>query len=219
VLYRFGWRKKKAKFIISPTYFKNNSFSITEQKNNDTSSKTIASNNHIQTIEKQENKTELKVSILENQPKVSSLSLSSIKAKKELLEKQKSLVKDDVHLPTEHFTETQMLEQWFKYADRLGDRGHKIMESLMRIEEPILEGFKILHTLPNDSSKLDFDKEKHELLGYLRGKLHNHEITIETIVNETLDAKKAFTPLDKFNRLNEINPNLELLKKMFDLDF
>ena len=41
---------------------------------------------------------------------------------------------------------------------------------------------------------------------------------LEIVVNEKVENKFAFTPLDKYNRLNEINPNLELLKKTFDLD-
>lgn len=150
--------------------------------------------------------------------KVSSFSLASIRAKKELLEAQKGIVKETVQLPTEPFTETQMQEFWFKYADRLGDKGYKIMESLLRINDPKLEGTTIIHELPNDSSKIDFEKEKYELLTYLRSHLHNHEITIEVHINESIDSKKAFTTQEKFNRLNEINPNLELLKKTFDLD-
>ena len=46
----------------------------------------------------------------------------------------------------------------------------------------------------------------------------NHDIAIKIVVNESIEKKFAFTALDKFNRLNEINPNLELLKKTFDLD-
>lgn len=150
--------------------------------------------------------------------KVSALSLSSIRAKKELLESQKGIVKVEEHLPSEVFTETQMLEFWFKYAQRLNDKGHMIMESLLRISDPKLDGNKILYELPNEGSKIDFEKEKPELLGYLRGHLHNHEITIEVIVNESVKSKVAFTAQDKFNRLNEINPNLEAMRKLFDLD-
>ena len=146
------------------------------------------------------------------------MSLSSIRAKRELLESTRGIVKEDVHLPTEAFNETDMLLQWSKYAQRLGDRGHKIMESLLLIGDPKLEGTKITHELPNDSTKIEFESEKLELLGYLRGKLHNHDITIDVVVNEKVENKFTFTPIDKFNRLNEINPNLELLKKTFDLD-
>ena len=153
-----------------------------------------------------------------SETKFSSLSLASIKAKKELLEAQKGLVKETVHLPSEPFTETEMQSFWFKYADRLSEKGHRIMESLLRINDPKLEGFKVIHEMPNEGSKIDFEREKHELLTYLRSHLHNHEISIEIIVNEQMDSKKAFTAIDKYNRLNEINPNLEVLKKLFDLD-
>jgi hypothetical protein len=153
-----------------------------------------------------------------NQPKVSALSLASIRAKKEMAEAQKSVVKDTVHLPSEPFTETEMLEQWLKYAQRMEDKGFRIVASLLTINDPILDGTTIIHELPNESSKIDFEKEKPELLGYLRGKLHNHDIIINVKVNETLVVKRAFTNQDKYNRLVEINPNLELLKKMFDLD-
>ena len=156
--------------------------------------------------------------LTETQPKVSALSLSSIRAKKELLESQKGVVKEVVHFPTEAFTETEMLTFWFKYAQRLNDKGLMIMASLLRISDPKLEGFKIVYELPNEGSKIDFEREKNELLGYLRGHLHNHEINIEVIVNENIKSKVAFTSQDKFNRLNEINPHLEELRKTFDLD-
>ena len=152
-----------------------------------------------------------------SQTKVSALSLSNIRAKKELMEAQKGIVKPQEQLPTEEFTETKMLEFWFKYAQRLNDKGHMIMESLLRISDPKLAGTAIIYELPNEGSKIDFEKEKPELLGYLRGHLHNHDISIEVIVNESVKSKIAFTPQDKFNRLNEINPNLEELRRVFDL--
>lgn len=159
--------------------------------------------------------------ILENNSgiKVSALSLSSIKAKKELLEKQKGKIKVDEYLPNENFTETQMLEQWFKYAQKLKDKGLMIMESLLRVGTPKLDGFEISYQLPNEGSKIDFEKDKPALLGFLRSHLHNHDLTITVTVNETMKSKVAFTAQDKYNRLNEINPNLDLLRKTFDLDF
>ena len=151
--------------------------------------------------------------------KISALSLSSIRAKRELEAQLKPLEKSVSVLPTEPFTETQMLEQWIKYANRLGEKGYKILESLLLLDDPKLEGTVIVHELPNESSKIDFEGEKHDLLGYLRGKLHNHNITIEIKINENIEIKKAFTVQEKYERLKGLNPNLELLKKTFDLDF
>ena len=81
----------------------------------------------------------------------------------------------------------------------------------------ILRSRKELDLLNQQAVRDFFEKEKPELLGYLRGHLHNHDITIEVVVNESAKSKIAFTAQDKFNRLNEINPNLEELRKIFDL--
>lgn len=151
--------------------------------------------------------------------KVSAFSLASIRAKKELQESNKTVTKETVQLPTEAFTETEMLLYWTKYAEKLGENGSRIMESLLLINDPTLQGSKITIELPNEGSKIDFESEKTALLGYLKGHLHNHDITIEVVVNESVENKFAFTAQDKYNRLNELNPNLELLRKTFDLDF
>ena len=227
----FDGEKKKSEFIIPPTYYRRNDYSIAEitsTKYEARSEEKVQSTNlGVQSIEKvEEPKTDNGQQTTDNiqpitnnlQPKVSTMSLASIRAKKEMAEVQKSTVKDVVHLASEAFTETEMLEQWLKYAQRIEDKGYRIVASLLTINDPILEGTTIIHELPNESSKIDFEKEKPELLGYLRGKLHNHDITIDVKVNETLVLKKSYTPQDKYNRLVELNPNLELMRNLFGLE-
>lgn len=160
-----------------------------------------------------------KPSVHANETRVSAFSLSGLKARKELGNQHSSRPSSEQQLPTEPFNETDLMLQWNKYAQRLSDKGQKIMESLMLLSDPRLEGSKIIHELPNGSAKDEFEEGKLELLGYLRGKLHNHDIAIEVIVNEKMDRKKAFLPQEKYNRLNEINPSLDLLRRTFDLEF
>lgn len=150
--------------------------------------------------------------------RISAYSLSGLKARKELEKQQAARPSSDQQLPTEPFNETDLMLQWNKYAQRLSDKGQKIMESLMLISDPKLDGARIIHELPNGSAAGEFEDGKLELLGYLRGKLHNHDITIDVIINEKMDNRRAFTAQDKYNRLNEINPNLDLLRRTFDLD-
>lgn len=152
------------------------------------------------------------------QPKVSALSLSSIRAKRELEKNKSQAEKEHVILPTEPFSETDMLLIWTDFAEKRGLKGQKIVETLMLFGTPKLDGFTIIHELPNESSKIEFETVKYDLLGALRGKLHNHDITIELIVNEDISSRRAFTPQDRYNRLKEINPNLEVLRKLFDLE-
>ena len=157
--------------------------------------------------------------IINGEPKVSAFSLASIKQKKELAEAQKLVTKEAIQYPTESFTETDMLLQWNKFAMKLEEKGQMILNSLMTITTPKLEGTIIFYELPNEGSKIDFEKAKNELLGYLRGMLHNHDIEIQVLVNEKVETKRSLlSSQEKFNRLKEINPAIEDLKTTFGLD-
>ena len=160
-----------------------------------------------------------KVADVVDEVKISAFSLSSIKAKKELQEKNKSIVVAHEILPSEIFTENDMRFHWKAYAETLAKRGMRIMESLLLMNEPTLDGQVITFELPNEGSKLDFESEKMPLLRYLFSKLNNHEIIINVVVNEIVEKKFAFTPQDKYDRLRAINSKLELLKRTFDLDY
>lgn len=221
-------KKKVEQYIIPPTYFRKNDYSIVESPKAKIES--IANTPIAATVQEKEPEAIVAPSIpvstpivkieipQSNEPKVSAFSLSSIRAKKALEESTRGIVKEVAHLPTESFTETEMLLHWNKYAQRLGDKGYKIMESLLLINDPKLNGTAITIELPNEGSKLDFEKELNGLLGHLKGHLHNHDITIEVIVNESIESKRSFNDQDRYNRLHEINPNIELLRTTFGLD-
>lgn len=130
----------------------------------------------------------------------------------------KTYVKPTTAYLTEEFNETDMRLHWNKYAERLGQKGLKIMESILLISDPVLNGTTISYELPNEGSKLDFEGQMNGLLGYLKGHLHNHDITIEVIVNEEIKAVRALNDQDRYNRFLEINPNIELLRTTFGLD-
>jgi hypothetical protein len=223
-LYHFRWRKKKVDgYIVPYSHFFSRVLEI-----NVTTPETIAVEVPKQEVKVDESsaKNEIvaepktPVSIPDataQQPKVSALSLSSIRAKRELEKNKSQVEKQYVVLPTEPFSETDMLLIWTKFAENRGQKGQKIIESLLLINDPRLEGTIIIHELPNEGSKIEFEAVKYDLLGALRGKLHNHDISIEVIVNEDIKGKRAFTPQDRYNRLSEINPNLDILRKLFDL--
>lgn len=121
--------------------------------------------------------------------------------------------------PTQSFTSEDFLSKWNYFTNQTSEKGFKLMASYMQMGNPIVDGSKISIQLPNDSSKNDFMTNSLDLLSFLRQKLNNHEITIEVIVVETERTKIAFTPNDKYERLKELNPNIELLRQLFELDF
>ncbi len=209
----FDGEKKKAEFfIIPPTYFRAVSHSIVE-----TIKPSLPTVDLPKIVENIPITTE--TSTIDEAPKIKAFSLSSIKAKKEVLANQTAIFENPENLPTQLFTETDMRLTWHEYSKKLGKKGYKIMESLLRISSPILKGTTIFYELPNEGSKIDFESEKNDLTLYLRKKLNNHDINIEVTVNESIEAKYVYTDAEKFAKLNTMNKNLELLKRTFDLDF
>ena len=49
-------------------------------------------------------------------------------------------------------------------------------------------------------------------------KINNFSVTLDITVNEELEKQYAYTPIEKYEKLKEKNPNIDLLRKTFDLD-
>ncbi|WP_260850308.1 DNA polymerase III subunit gamma/tau [Flavobacterium anhuiense] len=228
-------KKKAEQFIIPPVYFRNGGYSIVEVQSPQsktesapaTENQTSQAATQTETVTSQPEKAVQTPQVQTPQPpktetdgtpKVSAFSLASIRKKKELEASSKTYVKPSSILPTEEFNETDMRLHWNKYAERLGQKGLRIMESILLISDPVLNGTTISYELPNEGSKLEFESQMNGLLGHLKGHLHNHDITIEVIVNEQAETKKTYNNQDRYNRFMEINPNIELLRSTFGLD-
>ncbi len=83
---------------------------------------------------------------------------------------------------------------------------------------PKLKNHTILLEFPNNTIKVEVERAKYELLSFLKESLQNFEIDLEIKVNETIDKKYAYTPIEKYEKLKEKNPMIDLLRKEFDLD-
>jgi len=151
--------------------------------------------------------------------KVSALSLSSIRARKEMAFSLEKQVVNPEDLPKDHFHYDHMMMEWNSFSERLARSGLMLMSSLMGMTKPRLNGYIIELELPNHGSKISFDENKYELVNYLRKRLNNYGIEINITVNEEIKlAKKVFDSKDKYQHLSEINPEIELLREIFDLE-
>ena len=64
------------------------------------------------------------------------------------------------------------------------------------------------------------EKIQTALLGFLKEELNNYSINLAIEITEKLETEDLiYTESDKFKYLSEKNPELELLKKKFNLDF
>jgi len=171
-----------------------------------------------------ENETQTKPSVKKiniNMPskKVSGLSISSLKAKKEHELNKKNVRLNPADLPKDPFTEEEMQIHWTDFVDKIDAKGQKIMASNLSSDIPKLQKENIIWIeLPNSTMKKEVEREQYDLMEYLRAKLNNHLIELKITVNEEAAKKYAFTPEEKYEKLREKNPAIDLLRKEFDLD-
>ena len=160
-----------------------------------------------------------KINIKTSEKRVSGLSLSSIKVKKEH-ENTKSPNIAEEDLPSDAFVEKDMQEHWDDFVHQLEKQGRKILASNLQTDVPKLKNENTIWIeLPNDTMKKEIEREQSLMLDYLKQKLNNYSISLYITVNEEVAKKFAFTPEEKYEKLKEKNPNIELLRKEFDLDF
>ena len=159
-----------------------------------------------------------KIDLKPDPKRTSGLSLKSIRAKKEHLIKQMEVVVDPNDLPKEDFTPEAFHKAWKDYIKSLDQKGEKIMVSILEMGKPKLHGTKIHVEFPNESIKIELESAQLPLMEYLRKKVRNFDLTLHVDFNEKKKKKYAFTPLEKYEKLKEKNPNIELLKKTFGLD-
>ena len=149
---------------------------------------------------------------------ISSFSLSSIKRKKEWERQQKP---DEVtqDLPVKPFTEEQLLSFWDIYKNKKFENGDQNIGSLLNISKPVFNTeTEIQFSVPSDMNKVELEREFTEFIPYLRKNLHNYDLSIKVIVDEKTEKNFIYTSEEKYERLKEINPAIDLLRKEFDLD-
>lgn len=155
---------------------------------------------------------------LQSLPKrTNGLSIKSIQEKKKAKALQSKDIPEEEQLAGE-FSEEQLLEAWHEYKDMLSKKGSKIIASVMGTSTPKLEAHTINLELPNESMKLELLQAQGELMKFLKDKLQNTHISLKITVNLKAEKKYIYTPREKYEKLKENNPNLELLRTTFDLD-
>ena len=176
-------------------------------------------NNNSSSIEI-EKKNSVKKSIISKKD-ISGLSLSSLKAKKVIknlaLDKKKEEKSSGTY--NSKFDQKSLEQSWKKFQIKISNSGRKNLESILSISNPELkENNKVEYTLTNNTSKLELNKNKNELIDFLKKDLKNDNISIEVKVNKLKEKKFIYTPTEKYDKLKKLNPNIETLRKEFKLN-
>lgn len=228
-----GEKKNSRHFIIPPSFFEKKGIkpvSVTipnkekneavpvEQKTTETQNKETPSNTTPNTINKFQVNQPEKIELKQDLKRASGLSLKSLKVKKEHLIKQMDVVIDEENLPKEPFTEAALIQTWKDYIALLQNEGKHNLASILSIDTPKVKGTVVYLEFPNATNKVELERNQYELLLYIRKTLNNFDINLSISVNEEMEKQYAYTPFEKFEKLKAKNPNIDILRKIFDLD-
>ncbi|RRO25637.1 DNA polymerase III subunit gamma/tau [Flavobacteriaceae bacterium 14752] len=150
--------------------------------------------------------------------KKNGLSLKAIKYKKE--HENKTNANDT---PEEVLSKDYTLEDikstWINFAEIIDKKGEKLLASTLLSDIPKLNKNCIEIQMPNETMKIEIVQNKGRILKYIQNSLQNTQIDLKVHVNAAQEKKYVHTKEEKYLRLKEINPKIELLKQKLDLDF
>ena len=225
-----GEKKNPSGFIIPASYFRSKNISEVKVTRPITTSETPTQTPTTKEIpvidEKLEEpkapypKKELpKPVITSTQRPTSGLSLSSIRKKKEHQIKLMEVTVDEEDLPNDPFTLETLVKFWNIFVTKLEADGKYNLAAILQIDTPkLINENTIRLEFPNTTNKIEVERQQFELLQYLRKAVNNFSISLDIVVNETLEKQYAYTPEDKYQKLVEKNKHIELLRQTFDLD-
>ena len=221
-----GEKKNDRHFIIPPSYFQAKGITpIPVNKPTEEAKPTVQQPKVEEKEEQKETLTAVsepvtipKISIDKAKKSTSGLSLKSIREKKEHQIRQLDVVIDEEDLPKEPVSQEALTEAWNDYTASVSKKGEKILASILQMDKPKLKDTAIHLTYSNNTNKIELERAQFPLLAYLRKTLKNYDLHLDITVNEEVAKKYAFTPREKYEKLKEKNPNIELLKQTFGLD-
>lgn len=215
-----GEKKKPSNYIIPATFFTSISPPLKKEIIPDVKAK-----DDLKTPPKVVDKEPLASSTQISKPPIlknikrrsNSLSLKSIHQQKDIKKTTTEINYDDY--PRKPFTESELQTAWKDFQKFLIKKGEKSIASILATDIPTLqENFHIQFILPNKLMEDQLKQVKPKLIKFIRESLNNYGISLNIVVNETIQKKFAYTPQEKYNKLLEKNAFLKDLKDTFQLD-
>ena len=118
----------------------------------------------------------------------------------------------------EPFDFSQLERLWKEYALGLKrERRDNLHSTLMNSELSMNSDYKITLILDNNIQILELEREKSNLIGFLRAKLKNDFLSFEYKVTESVKTT-IHDSKSNFEKLAEENKSLHKFRKLFNLD-
>jgi DNA polymerase III subunit gamma/tau len=121
-------------------------------------------------------------------------------------------------LPKDAFSEERMLEVWNAAVERLFIQKPSLMSSLTKHLPTLSEPLVIELKLDSEHELEAINENRQTLLDEVRKSLNNFSVQLRTPVEEVITVKKAYTPKEKYEKMLDKNPHLDLLRDKFGLE-
>ncbi len=118
----------------------------------------------------------------------------------------------------EPFTVDALLKEWDEFAETIRSSHPHLYTNLKTSRPELGERWSVTFMLDNKVLGSELMAIRGELTEWLRSRLKNRDITLQTSVAEPTATRKPYTDREKFDQMAGRNPNLLELRETLDLD-
>ena len=121
-------------------------------------------------------------------------------------------------LPKDSFSEQEMQRIWSERVQLLFGKQPSLLSSLTKRPPRLMDVHLIELTLDSEHELEKVNLNKTALLDIIRKDLNNYSVQLSTPIEEVVTGKKAYTPKEKYEKMLDQNPHLDMLRQKFGLE-
>jgi DNA polymerase-3 subunit gamma/tau len=123
-----------------------------------------------------------------------------------------------VQIREEHFDQQRLEEAWTLYASEIAEKLPNLHSTLTKRKPQLQSEHTIELIIDNKVQEDELNENKPEMMEFLRSKLKNDRIRINTSLSVNAQDQRPYTPLEKYKKMTGKNPDLAHFKDQLGLD-
>lgn len=146
----------------------------------------------------------------------SKFSITAALTKKE--ETKETVEETKADLPTNHFTETDLIGEWTKFLEKIKKNDIVVFSAINGFKLSKTGENTVLVNYPSESAKVEFEKVRAEFFNHFMHKVNHFNIAVNYKMDVAL-KREIMTKRKLFDKMAEINPLLRDLDDLMKFDF
>ncbi len=134
------------------------------------------------------------------------------------VEVQEEKIEKKEELPSNHFTETDLQNEWRKFLDKIRQTDTVVFSAINGFRLSKWDENTVMVNFPSESAKVEFEKVRADFFNHFMHKVNHFNIKVDYTMNVAL-KKEIMTKRKLFEKMVEINPLLKDLDDLMKFDF